>query len=106
MGAEEWEELLGSAVRKRIVADGDGDSPDLGSLVLFSWKGNVLLTDGATGETFAERDRVTARIGDGDEVPGDLNSPFSVCNGVMSQTPCSFFCKTCLRILVDVKSAM
>ncbi|CAN0139081.1 unnamed protein product [Scytosiphon promiscuus] len=69
MGSDEWEELLGSAVRKRVVVDGDGDSPGLGSLVLFSWKGNILVND-ESGETFAQRNRVTARIGDGDEVPG------------------------------------
>lgn len=65
-----WEELLGSAVQKKVLVDGNGDSPDLGSLVVFDWRGSVLLDDGTTGVAFGERKRATARIGDGDEIPG------------------------------------
>lgn len=70
MASDNWEELLGPAVQKKVVVDGHGDSPDLGSLVNFDWRGSVLLDDGTTGVAFAERKRATARIGDGDEIPG------------------------------------
>lgn len=68
---DQWEELLGSAVQKKVVVDGYGESPDLGSLVLFTWTGSPLLDNGTTtGAAFAHRDRASARIGDGDEIPG------------------------------------
>lgn len=66
-----WEDLIGSAMRKKILADGDGPAPDLGTLVRFNWRGRTLQPDGTTGFTFAERTNATARIGDGDEIPGD-----------------------------------
>lgn len=68
--SDEWEDLLGSGVRRKVVIQGDGASPDFGSLVLFNWKGNVLQADGTPGYAFAERSMVTTRIGDGDEIPG------------------------------------
>lgn len=68
----DWEELLGSAVQKKVIVDGDGDSPDLGNLVVFDWRGRVVLGDGTTGVAFGERKRAIARIGDGDEIPGTV----------------------------------
>lgn len=67
-----WEEILGSAVQKKVIFDGDGDLPDLGSLVMFDWRGRVLLDDGTTGVAFAERTQAIGRIGDGDEIPGTI----------------------------------
>lgn len=69
---DKWEDLVGSGVMKKVVVDGEGPFPDLGSLVLFNWKGTVLLKDGTAGFTFAERAGVEARIGDADEIPGQL----------------------------------
>ena len=68
--SNEWEELLGPGVRKKVVIQGNGDSPEPGVLVLFNWKGRVVQADGTSGYDFAERSSVTARIGDGDEIPG------------------------------------
>ncbi|CAM9995068.1 unnamed protein product [Ectocarpus sp. 6 AP-2014] len=69
--SDQWEELLGSAVQKKVVVDGCGESPDLGSLVLFTWTGSPLLDNGTTtGVAFAHRERASARIGDADEIPG------------------------------------
>lgn len=67
-----WEELLGSAVKKKVIVDGDGDVPDFGSVVVFNWIGSEMVDgiDGLTGTAFGERKRATARIGDGDEIPG------------------------------------
>lgn len=64
-----WEDIIGSGVRKKIIVEGEGDCPQLGSLVLFNWKGTSL-KHGQTWFPFAERVGMTARIGDGDEVPG------------------------------------
>lgn len=68
--SHDWELLLGSGVRMKTVVRGGGVAPELGSLVLFNWIGRVLHKDDTIGVSFAERERVTARIGDGDEIPG------------------------------------
>lgn len=68
--SHEWELLLGSGVRMKTVVRGGGVAPELGSLVLFHWIGRILHQDGTIGVTFAEREGATARIGDGDEIPG------------------------------------
>lgn len=67
-----WEELLGSAVKKKVVVQGDGDVPDFGNVVVFNWVGSELVNgiDGMTQAPFGERKQTTARIGDGDEIPG------------------------------------
>lgn len=72
MVPDAWEELLGSAVKKKVIVEGDGDVPDFGSIVVFSWMGRELVNgiDGIGGNAFGERKRATARIGDGDEIPG------------------------------------
>lgn len=72
MAPTEWEDLLGSGVQKKVVNEGGKDevSPELGSLVMFNWKGRTLLEDGTVGFAFAERARATARVGDGDQIPG------------------------------------
>ncbi len=78
--ATPWEELLGSAVKQKVIIDGDGDVPEFGSVVVYNWRGRVLL-DGPDGDNrasdpasegivFGERREVTTRIGDGDEIPG------------------------------------
>lgn len=67
---DEWEELIGPGVRKKVVFEGAGASPDLGSLVLVNWDGVVIQADGASGYAFAKRSRVTSRIGDGEDIPG------------------------------------
>lgn len=71
--SQQWEMLLGSGVRMKTVVRGDGVAPELGSLVLFNWIGRVLHEDDAVGDMFAEREGVTARIGDGDEIPGQIS---------------------------------
>eukprot|EP00903_Cladosiphon_okamuranus_P007666 g7434.t1 len=68
MVLDAWEELLGSAVRKKVIVEGAGDVPDFGSVVVFSWTGSELI-DGMGRTAFCERKRATARIGDGDEIP-------------------------------------
>ena len=67
-----WEELLGSAVKKKVIVQGDGDVPDFGSVVTFDWMGSELVNgvDGFARTAFGERKRAMARIGDGDEIPG------------------------------------
>lgn len=67
-----WEELLGSAVKKKVVVQGDGDVPDFGNVVVFNWMGSELVNgiDGMPQAPFGERKQTTARIGDGDEIPG------------------------------------
>lgn len=83
--SEEWEELLGSGVRKKVVVEGDGASPDLGSLVLFNWRGCVHQNDGR-GPAFAERTKATARIGDGDEIPGGSKISQHLCLSSVPRT--------------------
>lgn len=78
--AAPWEELLGSAVKKKVIVDVDGDVPEFGSLVVYNWRGRVLrqVPDGdgrasdpeSDGSVFGERREATTRIGDGDEIPG------------------------------------
>lgn len=68
--SNDWELLLGSGVRMKTVVRGGGVAPELGSLVLFNWIGRILHQDDTIGVTFAEREGATARIGDGDEIPG------------------------------------
>lgn len=72
MATATWDELLGSAVKKKVIVDGDGDAPDFGNVVVFNWKGSELVNgiEGIAGTAFGERNRATARIGDGDEIPG------------------------------------
>lgn len=72
MVPDAWEELLGSAVKKKVIVDGDGDVPDFGCIVVFNWTGSELIggIDGIARTTFCKRKRATARIGDGDEIPG------------------------------------
>lgn len=72
MVPDAWEELLGSAVKKKVVVQGDGDVPEFGSVVVFNWMGSELVNgiDGIAQTAFGERKRATARIGDGDEIPG------------------------------------
>lgn len=66
----EWEQLLGVAVQRKVLIEGGGDSPELGHLVLFNWEGKQIQSDGKAGGAFTKRTGVTARIGDGDEIPG------------------------------------
>lgn len=74
-----WEELLGSAVKKKIIVDGDGDVPEFGVVVMYNWRGSVLQDGGdgrfsgpaREGSVFGERQQATTRIGDGDEIPGN-----------------------------------
>ena len=70
--SHQWEMLLGTGVQMKTVVRGGGVAPDLGSQVLFNWIGRVLHEDGTVGVTFAEREGATARIGDGDEIPGQV----------------------------------
>ena len=75
-----WEELLGSAVKKKVVVDGDGDVPEFGSVVVYNWRGSILREESTDGDgsahpergrsVFGERQQATTRIGDGDEIPG------------------------------------
>lgn len=67
----EWEELLGTGVTRKVLVQGVGDCPEHGHLVLFDWEGRSLLESGRVGTTFAAREKAKTRIGDGDEVPGE-----------------------------------
>lgn len=67
---DEWEQLLGVAVRRKVIVEGDGDSPELGHLVLFNWEGKQIQPGGEAGSAFTKRTGATTRIGDGDEIPG------------------------------------
>lgn len=66
----EWEELLGSGVKRKILVKGTGDCPEHGYLVLYNWAGKITSAKGKAGVTFTSRTEESTRIGDGDEIPG------------------------------------
>lgn len=92
-----WEELLGSAVKKKIIVGGDGDIPDYGSVVVFNWMGSELVDgiDGIARTPFCERKGATARIGDGDEIPGSCKM-LLLCFFIM---PCFQFSRSQAKVV-------